>query len=300
MRVLLIITFGLVVACGGSSPPPPPSSGPPASLVATSAAQDDVQVATVNGRPVWGSCVTAQAARGITRDVALRECVDFELMAQAAEQRGFAVDHEVVEATHTALVSQLVTHDYDAKFDKPSDFGPLFDQLVARNKGRESHDEYRAAAYVRINVKKGASAVEDEAAHAVMTEVAAALAPERGLMPPHIKEIAERVAGGRAKIDFQLVPPFLRRNLDPAFADALFTLPEIGRTSGPVRTSYGWDVILWNDVVPEVHPSPAELAEKLLPDIKRSYFALWANQIAQHLHVTITYFEKNLPLLESM
>ncbi len=42
----------LVCACGGSSPPAPAaSSGPPASLVATST-RDDVQVATVNGRPV--------------------------------------------------------------------------------------------------------------------------------------------------------------------------------------------------------------------------------------------------------
>jgi len=49
----------------------------------------DAVVATVGGRPVWASCVAAQAARGTrTRRAALGECVDFELLAQAAEARG--------------------------------------------------------------------------------------------------------------------------------------------------------------------------------------------------------------------
>ena len=83
MRWLVVFA----VACSGSKAPPPPTpSGPAASLTAT-AAHDDVQVATVNGRPVRGSCVTEQAARGATRDDALKQCIDFELMAQVAEAR---------------------------------------------------------------------------------------------------------------------------------------------------------------------------------------------------------------------
>jgi len=45
----------------------------------------DVQVATVEGRPVWGSCVTAQTARGATKQAALDQCIGFELMAIEAE-----------------------------------------------------------------------------------------------------------------------------------------------------------------------------------------------------------------------
>jgi hypothetical protein len=53
------------------------------------AAADDVVVALAAGRPVYGSCVAAQAERGhLSRDAALRECIDFELMAQEAERRG--------------------------------------------------------------------------------------------------------------------------------------------------------------------------------------------------------------------
>lgn len=300
MRALVVTVLTLAAACGGSSPPRAPSSGPPASLVDTSAAKDDVQVATVNGRPVWGSCVAAQAARGAAREVALRECVDFELMAQAAEQRGLAVDPDVVAETHRALVSQLVAYDYEAKYQKPSDFGSVYDQLLARNKIRVWHDEYRASAYVRINVDKAATPAQDEAAHALMTEVAAALAPERGLMPQHIEEIAKKVVGTRAKIAFATVPPYLPAGLEKAYSQALFGIAEVGRTAGPVRTSYGWDVVLWSGVVPATHPSPDEIAEKILPEVKRSYFPLWVNAIVSRLGVKITIYDKNLPLLESL
>ena len=56
-----------VLACGGSGPelPPPRPIGPPAAVVGSSAGPDDVVVAQVAGRPVWGSCVATQARRGV-------------------------------------------------------------------------------------------------------------------------------------------------------------------------------------------------------------------------------------------
>jgi hypothetical protein len=93
MRRLLCL---VIVACGSPNPPPTPV-GPPAAIEAQRASPDDVIVAQVNGRPVWGSCVAIQAKRtGATRDAALRQCVDFELLAQSAEKRGFATNPDVV------------------------------------------------------------------------------------------------------------------------------------------------------------------------------------------------------------
>src|SRR5262245_24622681 len=97
----------VLVACGSSKAPAPPTpTGPPAAWLPTPAA-DDVQVATVNGKPVWGSCVTAQGAHAASKQDALKQCIDFELMAQAADARGLATDPDVALATRTALVSQL-------------------------------------------------------------------------------------------------------------------------------------------------------------------------------------------------
>lgn len=300
MRRLLVFALGLVTACGGgTSTSVPTPSGPPASFTAT-AAKDDVQVATVNDRPVWGSCVTAQAARGATRQEALAQCIDFELMAQAAEIRDLALDPEVVLATRTALVSQLVALEYEDKYRRPDDFGAFWTRSIERNKGRFDHPEARGSVYVRVDVAKDAPPDVDASAKRTIEVVYAALANERGLMKPHLEEIAKRAAN-TTPIKIAAVNPELHHGrLDATYADALFAIPEIGRVSAPVRTPWGWDVILWDAVVPEVHATPAELVEQALPEVKRSFFTQWVNQIAKNLGARIEVVEKNLPLLENL
>jgi len=296
MRWLLVFA----IACGGSkAPPAPAASGPPASFT-EAAARDDVQVATVNGRPVWGSCVSAQAARGAARDEALAQCIDFELMAQAAEARDLALDRDVVLATRTALVSQLVAREYEDKYDAPEDFGVFWTRSIERNKGRFDHPEARGSAYVRVDVAQNAAPADDAAAKRLIDDIHAALANERGLMKPHLEDIATRVAG-TAKLKIAAVPPDLRNGrLHDAYAAALFAIPEIGRVSRPVRTPWGWDIVLWDSVVPEVHATPAEIALQALPEIKRGYFPQWVNLVAKSLGAKIQVVDKNIPLLEDL
>lgn len=259
---------------------------------------NDVVVATVNGKPVYGSCVAAQGPHAKSREDAVGQCVAFELMAQEADARGIAIDSEVVAATRTALVNQLVALDFEDKYTKPADFGSTWNQLYAKNKIRYDHPEYRASAYARIDVPEG---VVDDNARALMKEVAEALDDERGLLPPQFKELAEAVVGTRAKLSYAVVPPYTHiSTLELTYTDALFAIKEIGRTSPPVRTSWGWDVILYFDVIPEEHMSPEKIAAEMLPEVKRAYFPLWTNQIIQRLGVKIEVIEKNLPLLEDL
>ncbi len=300
MRRLAALLVVSLVACSGTHTPPPTPSGPPASLTATPA-KDDVQVATVEGRPVWGSCVTAQTARGATRDDALAQCIGFELMAIEAEKRGLAVDAEVVLATRTALVSQLVAFEYEDKLTRPEDFGSFWTKSLERNRARFDHPEARGTVYVRIEVGKQPKPGEDERAKALIDEVYAALANERGLMKPHIEEIAKRVVGTRATIKSAAVPPDLRHGrLHETYAAAMFAIPEIGRVSPPVRTPWGWDIILWDSVVPEIHATPEEMIAEALPEVKRAYFPYWVNRIAQSLGIKAQLVEKNLPLMENL
>jgi hypothetical protein len=289
-----------LIACGSSPTPPATPSAPSASLIAT-AAQDDVQVATVNGRPVWGSCVSAQAARGASRADALGQCIDFELMAQAAEARGLATDPEVVLATRTALVSQLVAHEYEDKFTRPEDFGTFWTRSLERNKARFDHGEARGSVYVRVEVAKNAPPEVDAAAKQTIDQIYAALASETGLMKPHVEAIAKRVAGANPKLQIAAVPPDLRHGrLDETYTAALFAIPEVGRVSPPIRTRWGWDIIVWDSVVPEVHASEQEIVAAALPEIKRSYFPQWVNAIVKNLGVHVEVFENNLPLLENL
>ena len=296
--------FGLLalagVACGSTHAPALPA-GPPASLQATAEGTSDVIVAHVNGRPVWGSCVAAQAAREhATRGVAVRECIDFELMAQAAEQRGLATDPEVVDATRTALVNQLVAHVYEDGFQKPEDFGDFWQRAMVKGKlfYRFKHVEYRASAYVRVPVAAKPPA-EDPQAKAVADKIAAAVANERGMLAPQFFDIAAKAAAG-AKTEHAEVQLYKEGALDDNYGAALWAIPEIGRASPVVRTSWGYDVILWTDVEPAADPSPDELAREALPEVKQAYFPIWAQRIGRDLGVHVTVAPDAEHLLESL
>ncbi len=298
MRVIILSSV-FVIACSGSTPSPT-RSGPPAAPIATPA-RDDVQVATVAGRPVWASCVTEQAARGATRDEALQQCIDFELLAQAAETRGFGTDPDVVLATRTALVSELVAHEYEDKMTKPADFGAFWTRSLELNRGRFDHPEARISVYIRIEVPKGASADIDQAAKQKIDQLYAALANERGLMKPHLEEITKRTLGPSVDAKIVAAPADIHDGaVVKPYSDALFAIPEIGRVSPPVRTPWGWDIILWDNVIPAVHATPDEVIEAAMPDIKRGYFPHWVQTIAKNLGVHIEVVDKNLQLLERM
>ena len=290
----------VLAACGSQTTPVPTPTGPAAALDEKPAASDIV-VATVNGKPVYGSCVTAQGPHAKSRQDALDQCIAFELMAQEAAARGIANDREVADATRTALVNQLVALDYEDKLNAPSDFGNVWGPLYAKNKLRYDHPEYRGSAYVRIDVPEGAPAAQDEAAHALANEMAAALKSERGLMPPQLKEIGERVVGTRGKVSYAIVPPYTHySSLDIVYADALFAIPEIGRTSPATKTPWGWDVILYSDVLPEDHQPESKIVSETIPEAKRVFFPQWTNQVAQRLGVKMQVFEDKLPLLEKL
>ena len=271
----------------------------------TASGAGDVQVATVTNegvaRPVWGSCVTAQASRGASREDALKQCVDFELMAIEAEKRGFAIDRDVVLATKTALVSEYVAREYEGKFQRPEDFGTFWTKSLERNRMRFDHPEVRGSVYARIDLPKNATPAEDAAAKQLIDELYAAVANERGLMKPHLEEIAKRVIGTRGKLSVMAVPPDIRHGrLHESDTAALFAIPEIGRVSAPVKTPWGWDIVLWDSVVPEMHATPEELVTTALPEIKRGFFPFWVARIAQSLGVKPQLVDKNLPLLENL
>lgn len=283
-------------ACGSGAEAPRPPSKPPAAFEPTPAA-GDVVVARVNGRPVWGACVRGQAAHAADKQAALQQCIDFELLAQAAER--FATDPDVVLATHTAMVSQLVGVDYEDAYQHPEDFGGNWQRLVGQNLFRVRHEEYRASAYVRVPVGSGAPPAADAAAHAVAQRVADGLAAATGIVGPELYDLAQPLAGA-TRLDHQIVDAMRVGALDPPYAQALFAIPDIGRTAGPVRTKWGWDVIAYIDDVPAASPSDADVTAQLLPDVKRGFFSLWVERIRRSLGLNVQYFEANIAQLEAL
>lgn len=299
MRRFLLL---LGAACGSTSTPTPATQagGPPAPLTATPAGASDVQVARVNGRPVYASCLQAQAARGASKQDALQQCIDFELLAQRAEE--YATDPEVVHATRTALVSTFVAREYEAKFQQPADFGGYWDKIIERNKRQLQHPEARASAYIRIPVAAGAPATDDATAKAIADELVATIRKERGLMAQHLEPLAQQLIGTRAKFEVAAVPHYTNEGgLVDDYAKPLFAIKEVG-TSYPaaVRTQWGWDVIVLTDLIPAANPTPDELVKTALPDVKRVFFPAWVLQLAQRAGTVTKIYDDNVPALENL
>jgi hypothetical protein len=290
MRARLVLGCALAAsgACGAGAPPPPRAEAPP-ELAAPPAGPGDDAVATVDGRPVRASCVAAQMRRaGLGREAALAECIDFELLARAAEARGLARAPEVGEAIRAAMVSRLVEIDFEARYRTPADLGPALERQVDRFADQLDQPELRASAFTRVEVPAGAPPEAEAAARALAERIAAALAGEAGLFPVNLREIAERIAaddlrqrprGAGLRVVHGDLRGASREGVVPPYGDALFAIPEVGRTSAPARTPWGWDIVLLTQIYPAQLRTRDEVAARLFPDVRRRQFLHWVDQI---------------------
>jgi hypothetical protein len=284
----LVLTF-LALGCGGSATQPALPSGPPAVMVAQATGPDDAIVAEVGGRPVYASCVTIQAKRGrLAREAALRECIDFELLAQTAEARGYAITHEVAYETRRELVSRLVETDFERRIRTPEDLPAQVAAGLERVKGQMDRPELRRSMYVRVQVPPKAPAADVEAARVVADRIHAALADETGLFSSHVRETAQRIAQGTtAVLDIQDYKPVVRGYTDPAYDAPLFAIPDAGRVSPVVRTPWGWDIILLTELIEPHHFTRDEVVPLIFADARRAEFVAWADAIRTSLGVTV-------------
>ena len=215
--------------------------------------------------------------------------VAFELLAQEAARRGLGTAPEVAEARTRAAVSALVEQEVERKIQTPADLpDSLTRRLLERNRWRLHRVEYRASFFVRFPVAKGEprEGPADRAARANAERVAQALAGERGLFAHHVRQRARELIGAATMEDGTVElsdPP----RLVPAYSDALFALPELGRTSGAVRTDWGWDIILWTGVLPARDITPDELALELFPELRQMYFVAWSRSIGKSTKVEV-------------
>ncbi|MBA3499987.1 MAG: hypothetical protein M4D80_03880 [Myxococcota bacterium] len=287
MRLVVCAVF--VIACGGT-PEPTKRSGTGVSPIAQQQGADDVIVAQVNGRPVWGSCVTAQS-KGKAPQAALREaldeCVAFELLAQAADARGLTTDPDVIEATRNALVNRVVEVGFEDKYKSADDLKEILDKHIERNKGRLSRPEVRSSTYVRLPLTKPLADAEDPPPKLV--ELAKKLAGERGMMTTHLRAAVDGVFGAQSPPpEVTEVGLFPKDALVPGYADRLFAIPEVGRIHPEVfRTRFGWDVILLTGVSPAKTYTREEAAAEAFPEVRTAYFNVWVDQIARALGVKI-------------
>ena len=276
------VVLALIVACGGAPEVAPATSSRAADPIATKAGPTDEIVAQVNGRPVWASCVAAQGAAlaklgGVpdAKKQALDECIAFELLAQEADKRGLADDAEVVDATRTAIVNRVVELGFEQKYTKPADIGERLEKWKRDNAWRMHRPELRASAYIRV-------LGPDDQARPVAQAIHDKLANETGLFKVNLDEAVAGMPASPA-IEVAAVSDKPKDQLVPEYSNVLFAIPEVGRIGGPVKTKWGWDVILWTGGLPAKEMTADEMAESAFPEMRRSLFPIWVAQIARDL-----------------
>jgi hypothetical protein len=294
-------------ACGDDAA----ESGGPVTRVVVDT-EDRAVVAEVNGRPVFGDCVERQAAaHGLDARAALQECIDFELLAQEAEARGYADDPEVAGLRERESVRALLRRVFEPAHADPgaiaeADVRRVFDRPQVRS--RYDHPEYRWAHYVRAPVPRHLAddAPEAREAERRIRAIHHDLAGRRGITFPIFTETVDQHRGGARQhrggarqhrdgaglqVTRKAVSGPRKDRLELHFAEALFAIPEVGMVSAPTRTLWGWDLLLLTRISPEVHntfgEAQASLRVKLFPLWRSAEFMKWSAALAAGKQVRI-------------
>jgi hypothetical protein len=266
--------FGLVAVAGaigcGERSPAIGEAGAEAEY--QQSAQGRVIVARVNGEPIYGDCVAAQmAARAIDRRQALDECIDFELLAQAARERGYLSNPAVVATSRREAVRALIDADYPLQ--KPADIPrPDIEDFWRRRIQRDyNHPELRTVMWCRLPLDRQAPPAKDASASRLAAKIhaAAVASPQSGAEALHRicrEHAGDAVAEGLVVQDLQR--RVAEQGIDPAFGGAAFGLPAIGAIAAPVRTPWGWDVI----ALAAVEPPIGNTLDDVLSEVQNAVF----------------------------
>lgn len=298
-RGLLAIAFA-AAACGDAPAPAPVRRGPTLpSLVATPAGPGDLVVATVDGRPVYGSCVAAQVRPGVDRKAALDECIALELAAQEAERRGLDKDPEIAEETTRVLAAALVDRAFTAKYRSIADLPPqLVEEVWRRNQARQKRDEYRMTFYARVDDLGPEGTPVDRAARETALAAAKTLAGRSDLFPRDVEAAVKAALKPGQTMSVGTPEPTVNWGiLLPYYRDAVFALTAIGQASPPVRGPYGWDIVLYTDQLPALTQTRAQILDELFPRIRMRWFQMWTSELERALGAERYYDDQSIVAL---
>lgn len=244
------------------------------------AAEGRTVVAQVNGRPVFADCVQTQArAHALDVRAALDECIDFELLAQEAEARGFGGHPDALEVQRREAVRRLLASAFEPDHATPADVPTDVVRMMWKRpitRYRFDRPEVRWALYARVPLARETpdDAPEARAARRLADDIYAAVAG-RTLTS---EEFIETLRPLREQHGFELATePYdtpLKGRAEESFARALFEIPAVGRAGKPVRTPWGWDVIYLVRLAPEVRLSMEQAAD----EIREAVFGQWRQQ----------------------
>lgn len=292
-RAALAAVLAGALGCGDDAPATAPRrAAGPLDWTARPAGAADIVVAQVDGRPVYASCVAAQAAgRGLDVRGALDECVGFELLAGAAAARGLAADPEVADAARDAGAVRLIDREFRDRYrtwsDLPSELtGPELEKYAWRMNRPES----RASFLVRVEVATPGGA-DDVAAARAVAAAHAKVGGRADLFGPDVQAAVEEAVRAHAPhlkvVGVRPDPTARDAGLMPYYREAIFALPAIGHVTQPIRSNWGWDLIVWTDVRKPAPMTRADLAAELFEPTRQRFFLAWTDRLMRGHDVAV-------------
>jgi hypothetical protein len=272
-------------------------------------------VAKVNGTPVYGDCVKRQAeAHHLTREEALGECIDFELLAQAANQPQYIELPEVQEEGKQELVRAFIESEYPIRTaaDIPESMIREYWDFVSPR--RYNRPELRDIVFCRIPMPRGTAADSEESKKAgkFLTSIYQKLEKEEPIAKaelftacygdPESKERPYELAGIE-NLELKTFTPTPRSRYQEAFKTHIFDLKATqGSILPPLFTEHGWDLIVLTMVAPELSSTFEEAEEEMrkalfeepvYADRRDALFESWFAPLAARHKVTRSF--DNLP-----
>lgn len=249
----IAVSIALLCSCGGKEG----SSGPAATAVYETSSEGRIEVAKVNGVPIYDDCVLNQAhGLGLeTEDEALQQCIDFEILAQAARDKGYLSHPSVVRTSRIESVRALIERVYpltSAAGVPDEDLRHLWKTRGLR--ARYNHDEVRSAHLCLIKPGTDAKQLAVSArqlAQDVYDRMRKGTESGIALIAGACNAVKLQDAKQTAAHDVTLLKSAgERKTFAKDFADPLFALAEVGDYSGPHRAPQGWFVILMDNLIP--------------------------------------------------
>ncbi len=281
MRRIWIIGAVALAACSGKessheSGAAPTATPASAEVSLTADPGNRLVVARVDGVPVYGDCVERQAAaHHLDERAALEECIDFQLLAGEADRKGYRTNPAVLAARKTEMARALIDDKFLAHFSSPedvpeSDLHAAYAQLKDREYVRP--EERRETQYARIKMSEKTPTWKPRfwAALAISWFVYWHFQDQHDLTEgTFLREAAEVAAPwevAHEKYPFSF-PQHSR--IQEVYSRATWEIPEPGMVHAPIRSRWGFDIILLISVLPPVNLS----FEQALPDLRQKIFA---------------------------
>jgi hypothetical protein len=271
---------GALLACCS-----PPASAPGIRPSEQKASLVEGSVARVGEEPIAGTSVAAIAsAQGISIEVARSRAIFDALMAAGARREGYESRPEVRAATRAVLARALVT-----AIKRQAAERPIGDEEIDRLTELHWLDMDRPVAHRTVHavvrVPEGADADAWRSAGELARRIAEAVrgAPDAATFiaraseqPSYglevtVEELSPVTAQGWVA-DLVKRPPAgaPTQAYDPQYVDVAFKLQRAGDQSPPVRTRFGWHVVMLTEVQPELRVGYEQRKQLLRDEIMAS------------------------------